>query len=252
MIDSEKEVPKNNTNLIKKKLLSAVLATSAIWIGLIACGLYVEENSNISIPSLNINTQKVEVLKVARNIKVGDEIKSTDLKISKESVDKVVSVACNNPSQIIGKVADRNLYQNQQILADDVISKSLVENKLRLCTVPITLSNLNDNTISAGDYIDLLAVYKKENKKPEVVSSKVLVKSVVDSKGQPIRDSQDKTSTDTQIPAYITVLAPSEDISNIEDAKKTRTIDCFVYSDKNAQASEKTYVPSWNQAEAQK
>lgn len=242
--NSKKEsklVPLNSSSI------SLILATSAVWVGLIAGGIYVKEYTGISIPSLNINNQKVQVLKISKDVKNGSIIKSSDLKIVKESATDIVANASNNPKEVIGKTALKNFYPNEQILLSDITVKNSEE--LKPCSIPVTLGNLSDNTINSGDYVDVVLNYKsqvqKADKKPDIVSSKMLVKSVTDSKGLSIQNYNSKASTDVQIPAYITVMGTEKDILFIEDAKKKGSLDFYLYPNKNSKASTRTYIPSW-------
>ncbi|NMA58635.1 SAF domain-containing protein [Clostridium cochlearium] len=234
----------------KKKTIKIVATTSAFWLCLSIGGLYLRENDYISIPGVKAASQKVNILKVSRNITVGEKIRETDLKLVKETVNNVVSNCYTNEKLVVGKIAQRNLYKNEQIKKEDVLEKDLKDNKLRPCTMAVKLSNLNDITIKKGDFIDVVLNYKKNGIKPDIVVPKAIVKSVLDAKGEPI--TYEKSTENKQIPAYITFMCSLQDSLLVEDAKKQGTLGYYVYIDNTDETSKRTYIPSWEKQKDEK
>jgi Flp pilus assembly protein CpaB len=221
----------------RKKEIGIVLATSAVWIGIIGATFYITG----SVPSLK--GKYVYSVKAAKNITAGSIVKQSDLKIVKDSIYNKVptSYGYNETKSIVGKIADRNIYKNENIKKDDISEST---NNLRPCTLPVSLDTLSDNSIASGDYVDVIVNYKEKGRKPDIIVAKALVSKVVDSTGEPM--SAQKTSDQKQIPAHLTVLVNNSDILSIEDAKKIASFSFYKYLSQSTAASKVTYIPSWD------
>lgn len=219
----------------KRKEIGIAAATSALWIGIIGAVFY------INGPTLPSGGKYVYSVKAAKNIIAGNIIKLSDLKLTKEPVYNKISTSYNKEEPVVGKMAERNIYKNEDIKKDDIFEYT---NNLRPCTLAVSLDTLSDNSITDGDYVDIIVNYKEKGKKPDIIVSKALVSKVVDSTGEPM--SSEKASDQKQIPAHLTVLVNSDSILFVEDAKKTASFDFYKYPYRNTEASKVTYIPSWD------
>lgn len=223
-----------------KKELGIILGTSAIWIGLVGVVFYMSG----SVPS--IGSKYIYTVKATRPVSAGNVIKETDLKLVKDSVYNYVQTSYSSVSPIVGKIATRNIYKNENIKQDDISPNS---SSLRPCTLPVSLSNLSDSSISPGDYVDVIANYKDKGRKPDIIVSKALVKKVVDSTGKEISEQQ--SSDQNQLPAFLTIMVSSNSIMYVEDAKKTVSFDFYKYPSSATAQSKVTYTPSWDNQTSQ-
>lgn len=219
----------------KRKEIGIAAATSALWIGIIGAAFYI---NGAALPS---GGKYVYSVKAAKNIVAGNIIKLSDLKLIKEPAYNKISTSYNKEEPVVGKMTERNIYKNEDIKKDDI---SEYTNNLRPCTLPVSLDTLSDNSITAGDYVDIIVNYKEKGKKPDIIVSKALVSKVVDSTGEPMLS--EKASDQKQIPAHLTVLVSSDSILLVEDAKKTASFDFYKYPSRNTEASKVTYIPSWD------
>lgn len=219
----------------KKKEIGIVFGTSAVWIGLIGTALYMTG----SVPSLG--SKYVYTVKAAKNLTAGNTIKMSDLKLVKNSIYNQVPTSYTKTGPVVGKIAERNIYKNEDIKKDDISTST---NNLRPCTLPVSLDTLSDNSITTGDYVDIIVNYKEKGKKPDVIVSKALVSKVVDSTGELMSDQ--KTSDQKQVPAFLTTLVSSNSIMYVEDAKKIASFDFYRYPSASVAASKVTYIPSWD------
>jgi Flp pilus assembly protein CpaB len=217
-----------------KKTMGIVLATSAVWLGIIGSAVYLTG----FVPS--IGNKYIYTVKAAKNISAGKPISITDLKLVKDFNYNYVPTSYNNKQAIAGKTAQRNIYTNENIKQDDISSSNV---KLWPCTLQVSLDNLSDPSINTGDYVDIILNYKEESKKPDIVVAKALVENVIDSSGETI--SKQKTSDQKQIPAHLTALVKNTDILYLNDAKKLGTFQFYKYPAQNLDASKATYKPSW-------
>lgn len=220
----------------RKKELGIILGTSAVWLGLAGAVFYMSG----SVPS--IGSKYIYTVKAARPVSAGNIIKKTDLKIVKDSVYDYIQTSYSSIAPVVGKIATRNIYKNENIKKDDISSNS---SNLRPCTLPVSLSSLSDSSISPGDYVDVIVNYKDKGEKPNVIISKALVTKVIDSTGKEVSEQQ-SPSDQNQIPAFLTVMVNSSSIMYVEDAKKTASFDFYKYTSSTTAQSKVTYVPSWD------
>lgn len=93
--------------------------------------------------------------------------------------------------------------------------------------------------VNPWDYVDIIISYKEAGKPAEIVLSKKIVYDIRTSDGKSYQESG-KTS-----PGYATFVLTLDEIKVIDDALKQGTLYLSKYFDKDANASESTYIPSW-------
>jgi len=257
MITKKKKAKKK----IDKKMISYVLLTSSVWaLGIAGLG-YINEYTSMDTISFDFAKPKDYVLVFNRDIEKGEVIKETDVSLKKVDTEYISTGSMQNYKEVVGNVARNKNYQNQQITSSDIMLPAIYEGEYISYSIPVNLASLNDNGIKPGDYVDVSVNFneknikldnyegKKEkrniNKPSQIVASKVLVKKIVDGKGNPLINQEAQSSEEKQQAAFVYVFVPKDKLVHLDDAKKRGALNLLRYLNDDYKGATENYVPSW-------